>query len=228
MPIFIYSLKRSMRNKAAIVTQFVLPMLLIFFRPLWQNEQANGLGLLALIMMSSSVFMTQSILNDREDGVIVRILTSPITMLHYLSQNLLSAVLPLIVQTTIILAIGKGLYSWSWELTAGLLIIYTIFGFVSVAFAFAWYTVFKSKESTNSIFMIFYSIFAIIGGLVFPLELLPELIQRFSMLFPAFWVSKSFTELVGYGINQQFLFFQLILLLFAGTFLLFGGKRSLV
>lgn len=129
MPIFIYSLKRSMRNKAAIVTQFVLPLVLIFFRPLWQNEQANGLGLLALIMMSSSVFMTQSILNDREDGVIVRILTSPITMLHYLSQNLLSAVLPLIVQTTIILAIGKGLYSWSWELTAGLLIIYTIFWF---------------------------------------------------------------------------------------------------
>ena len=84
------------------------PLLLIFFRPLWQNEQANGLGLLALIMMSSSVFMTQSILNDREDGVIVRILTSPITMLHYLSQNLLSAVLPLIVQTTVILAIGKG------------------------------------------------------------------------------------------------------------------------
>lgn len=76
--------------------------------------------------------------------------------------------------------------------------------------------------------MIFYSIIAIIGGLVFPLELLPELIQRFSMLFQAFWVSKSLTELVGYGINQQFLFFQLILLLFAGTFLLFGGKRSLV
>jgi ABC-2 type transport system permease protein len=48
------------------------------------------------------------------------------------------------------------------------------------------------------------------------------------MLVPAFWVSKSLTELVGYGINQQFLFFQLILLLFAGTFLLFGGKRSLV
>lgn len=68
MPIFIYSLKRSMRNKAAIVTQFVPPLVLIFFRPLWQNEQANGLGLLALIMMSSSVFMTQSILNDREDG----------------------------------------------------------------------------------------------------------------------------------------------------------------
>jgi len=115
--IFRFALLRGTRNPLTLLCTYILPIVLILVRPFWTDGGAGfgalsggGFSFLTILTMSSAYLMSLSILSDKADGAILRILAAPITMRRYLAENLAACAVPLLVQMAIVSILGHILY----------------------------------------------------------------------------------------------------------------------
>ena len=229
MTIFRYALLRGIRNPFSLACTYILPIVLLLIRPLWADGSVGGFSLLALITMGGSYTMSLSIMTDKADGAILRILAAPITMRRYLMENLLSCAVPLLVQMAVVSALGRVLYDWSLTLSMAVFLCYTVLTLASVAMAFAWHCLFKSRENSAAGFSLVLFLTAFLGGLTFPLEFFPGPLEYVGVIFPAYWAMRGMRYVLETGaITGEFWIGIAAMLLFAIAFLLYGGKRRIV
>ena len=210
----------------------ILPVVLMFIRPLWEGGGMMGgnagFGLLVMVIWGGSFLMAQGTLNDKESGVIVRILSAPVSMLSYLAQNLLAYMAPLTVQVILVSALGMILHDWSLNLALTLFVCYTVFTISSVALSFAWNCLFKQKSSSFAAFSAVITFGIFLSGASFPLSLFPTALQYAGMIFPAFWAVRGIDEAMAYGMTGDFWLSILAMVLFTMAFLLYGSKRRMI
>jgi len=231
MTIFKYTLIKGLRNPATLIFNCILPLILIFIRPLWVGEAIpfSGFGLMVMVIWGGSFFMAQGVLNDKEDGAITRILAAPVSMLRYLTENLLAYMVPLTVQIVLVSTIGLILYDWSLMLALALFICYTVFMISSVAMSFAWNCMFKSKQSSFSSFSAVVTFGSFVSGALIPIAFFPEgIVQHIGAILPAFWVVRGINSYLDVGFSSDYWISVIAMLLFTIAFLLFGGKRRMI
>ena len=229
MIIFRYALLRGIRHPMSLLCNCLLPLVLMLIRPLWSDGDTFGFALITFVAMSGAYLMSQSIITDKTDGAITRILTAPVTMRRYLVENLFACMVPLLVQTILIALLGFWLYNWTLTLSFAVFLCYTILTLASVAMAFAWHCLFKNKESSAAGFTIVLVLTAILGGLTFPAEFFPGPLQYLGAIFPAYWAMRGIRSAaeVGYLTNDYWLAIA-AMMLFATAYLLYGGKRRII
>ena len=234
MTIFRFALIRSTRNPLTLICTYLLPIVLILFRPLWAGPGmwggfSGGFSLLAILTMSGAYLMSLSILTDKADGAILRILAAPISMRRYLAENLAACAVPLLVQMTIISVLGYVLHDWSATLSIAVFLCYTALTLASVTMAFAWHCLFKGKEGNTVGFPLMLFLTAFLGGLTFPVEVFPGPVQYVGSIFPAYWAMQALTAITETGImNDRYWISIGAMGLFTIAFLLYGGKRRIV
>ena len=232
MIIFRFALLKGLRSPMTLLLNCILPLVLMFIRPLWEETGMMGgnagFGLLVMVIWGGSFLMAQGTLNDKETGVIVRILSAPVSMLNYLTQNLLAYMAPLTVQVFLVSALGMILYDWSFDLALALFVCYTVFTISSVALSFAWNCLFKRKASSFPAFsaMVTFGIF--LSGALIPLSLFPDVLQYVGMVFPAYWAIRGIEEAMVYGMTGDYWLSILAMALFTMAFLLYGSKRRMI
>lgn len=227
MTIFKFALMRGFKGTLALVFNILLPIGVILFRPLWTDGD-TGFFLLAFLFMNVAFIMSQSILKDKTDGSVIRILSAPVTLFNYLFQNMLACLVPMLIQTLLVGILGFAVYGWEVGFTLGIILTYTLFSMTSIAFSFAWHTLFTKSENSNAAFMTILTFLGFLGGLFIRLSYLPNVLFYSGALFPAHWISRSLDTLLSYGVTPHFWLFQFILVFFCGIFLLFGGKRKMI
>ena len=226
MTVFKYALLRSLRSPIPLLTGLVVPVAIILIpRQVWTYAPASGVGLWGMLMMYSSYFLAAAILEDRVDGSVIRVLISPVSALSYILQNLLSAILPLVIQIVLLGVVGYTRYNWTVEFTLGLCLAMLLFSFANTAFVFCWNMFFKSKEGSKYAYWFAAALIALFGGLMIPNFMLPGVMQNVGGATHPYWLMKSVNLLVDVGINMEFWLFQGILILFAVAFLLLGSTR---
>ena len=231
MTVFKYALLRGVRSPMSIVVNFGLPLFLIFIRSLWEGEGValqDGFTLVAVVLMFGSFLVARGIMSDRQDGTVTRILAGPTTTFRYLAQNLLACMVPLAASIAAVMAIGYVLYDWHLSFAFALMLCYTMFAAASVAFSFAWSCLFKSREIGFSIFSVVAMFMAALGGLLIPLEFMPDILRYFGAVFPAYWAAFGLDALLAYGVAGQYWLALAAMALFAAAFLLYGGKRRII
>ncbi|MCL2365721.1 MAG: ABC transporter permease [Oscillospiraceae bacterium] len=236
MTVFRYALIRGTRNPLTLLCTYILPIVIIFIRPLWTSAGigfggigGGGFSLLTIITMSSAYLMSLSILTDKADGVIVRILAAPITMCRYLVENLAACAIPLFVQMTFISILGHVLYDWSLSLSIAIFLCYTVLTIASVTMAFAWHCLCKGKEGSVSGFSMLLFLTAFLGGLTFPVEAFPGPLQYLGTIFPAYWAIRGLSAVLDTGVmSGDFWWAIAAMLLFTIAYLLYGGKRRII
>jgi len=173
--------------------------------------------------------MSLSILTDKADGAIVRILAAPITMRRYFAENLLSCMVPLFVQLIVVSLLGAILYDWGSILSIAVFLCYTILALASVTMAFAWHCLFKSKEASNAGFGFVVTLMSFLSGFLLPLEVFPGLLQYVGAMFPAYWTARGLHSVLETGaMTGDFWLSIVAMLLFAVAFLLYGSKRRII
>lgn len=232
MTIFRFALIKGLRNPGTFVFNCILPLAFVLIRPLWTGEFfISGFGLLVMIIWGGAFLMSQGILIDRQDGALTRILAAPVSMLNYLTQNLLAFMVPMTAQVILVVVLGMILYGWGLALALALFLCYTVFTISAVAMSFAWNCLFKSKDSSFSSFSVLVTFGTFISGAIIPIQAFPEGIVRYiGAVLPAYWAVRglntlSLTELTLTG---NFWLSILAMILFAVAFLLYGGKRRLI
>jgi len=225
MVILRFALKRSFRSPIPILISVIVPVALLAFSGLWGDDDSRGYYFIALIILFLSFPLTGAITSDRRERTIVRIMTTPTTTFKYLSQNFIACMVPLLIQITIIGALGMLWHDWHIEFAFNLCLIYAVFAATSIAFAFAWSCIFKSKEVSFTVLAMVMT-FASFAGILLPLEFLPTVLYYIFMIFPTFWVASGIEELIFYGATGWFIICLTILVGFVVLFLMDGSRRG--
>ena len=232
LTIFRFAIIKGLRNRATLIFNCVLPIVLIFIRPLWEEGVMGGtltsFGLLLMAMWGGSFLMSQGIMNDRTSGSIVRILSAPVTTLNYLTQNLLAYMVPLTIQIAIVSVLGTVLYGWDIQFALALFIGYMVFTMSAIALSFAWNCLFKRKETSFSSFSALITFGSFLSGALIPIEMFPGPLQYVGAIFPAYWAIRGIRVFSEYGFALHYFTSIAAMLLIAAICLLYGGKRRII
>jgi len=228
LTVFKYALLRNIRTPLLFMATSLGPIVIIFLMVnIWTYAPAAGVGMLAMLMMYSLNTSAGIILEDRIDGSVIRVATSPVSTLSYITQNLFAVILPTFFQILLLAVVGYLRYNWSVEFTLGMTLSFLIFAVANTAFAFAWNMFFKSKEGSKWTFLFVIMLIAFFGGLMIPTEFLPNILQHIGAIVHPYWLIRGVTSLWEEGITVTFWLYQLVLTLFATGYLVIGGTRKM-
>lgn len=227
MTIFQFTLKRCFRNKTNVIFLTLFPITFIFF-PKGESwpHLPYGFQYFGILMLFVGIRLASLMLEDRAKGVVKRLAVAPIRHDQYLSQHLLAYSAIMIVQCVIVIAggvwAGHDLYRPAW-----LLCLYISFSFTCIAIALAWITIYRNKDSTFMVYMSLITILVILGGLLMPIEMFPDMLKQIAVLFPTFWLAEGMKWIV-FGENVlDFLLINGVLWLYTTAFMIIGSTRKI-
>ncbi|MDL2319072.1 ABC transporter permease [Eubacteriales bacterium OttesenSCG-928-A19] len=228
LTIYKFALLRAWRNPLSLVFNAALPLTLILIPGLWNGQGAMGFSFVGVAIMYGAFMAARGILNDKLDGTLIRIFTTPTSSLKYLSQNLMAAMTPLTAQILAVGIIGSSLYKWELGFTLSLMLLYFLFAAASVAFSFAWSCLFKERETSYAVFAVMMNVVAMLGGFYIPLQVMPSSLRYIGALFPAFWASNGILALQGGAAMGGYWLSAAVIALFAVLYMVYGSKRRIV
>lgn len=227
MTIFRYALKRSFGNTTNLVFLSLFPLLSIFLprNELWPILP-YGYHYFGILLMFVGIRLTSILIEDRTSGMIKRLAVAPITHFSYLGQNLLAFACILVLQCTLMIT-GGVLYGQELGQPWMLFILYVSFAFTSLAMAVAWVTLYRSRDAAFLLYMTVIILLSLLGGLLFPVEMLPEPLRRFVMILPTFWLANGMDQVVSGGESLDFWLVNIVLWLYTIIFLTIGSVRRI-
>lgn len=225
MTIFNFALKRTIGNKLDILMLFVLPVATVFISAETWLPIPLGFQLYGLIILFMSAKICKIMMIDRESKVTLRIQVAPISNFRYLGENLLAYTLIMTVINAVVVALGVIYYGSQLLEPLMLFILFTIFSFTSIGISIAWYALFQQAETAYSILGGLYTAIAMLGGIFWPYEIMPEFVQKVVKILPTYWFGKGLRQVVYKGYEGNFYLTLGILVMFGISFILLGSRK---
>lgn len=227
MTIFNFVFKRYFRSRSNILFLLILPIASVFlpvgeWLPIPLGFQYYGILQLFIATRLASIIM-----EDRTNKILLRIGVAPVTHFQYLWQNLLAYSTIMIMVNLVVVIVGVFVHGEGLISPILLFIIYSFFSMTAIGFSLAWYSLFRNKEAAINILTGVIMLIAILGGTMFPIEILPTFFQRLAMLLPTYWFAEG-VILVAFGASIVDLALPLAMMfMFSMAFLLLGSRRRI-
>lgn len=188
------------------------------------SERAAGFAIMfvMIVMMSS----TGTILEAKSTGVWSRILTTPTTKSEIMLGYLIAFFIIGWVQFGILMVTSNFLFNVNWGNMVGIItlvssILVCVIGLGLVISSYA-----KSVEQQAALGNLIIISTCMLGGVFWPLEVVPEFMQKIAEFIPQTWAMKGFTEIVARGGTIADIVLPVtILMSFAVVFLTLGIRR---
>lgn len=202
-------------------------------REVIQNNGTNSgsVGMLAIgftimFMMFGISGAASAILDEKTGGTWQRLLTSPITKAQVMFGYLLSYFLMGVIQLSVLMVVMKLIYGSTWgKLTYfipfAMLVIITIVGF-----GLMMASIVKTRQQSGALSSVLIVSTCMLGGVYWPLEIVPEFMQQIAKAVPQSWMITGFREIVSGSLYMPaILNSTLVLLMFSLLFFTIGLKK---
>lgn len=158
----------------------------------------RSLGFLVLSMVILLTFSTTSILKDKVSGLYTRIKSGPITNASYRIQIFLSYVFIAVFQLlTVFLIMRYWLSMDISDIFVPLFIVMLLFAICCVALG-TFVTSISSNSTQASVLLNLLNIpMCMLGGALWPIDIMPEVLRNISVLFPTTWVLEAAEKIVA-------------------------------
>ncbi|SDN90521.1 ABC transporter permease [Alkalicoccus daliensis] len=227
MTVFMFVFKRFFRKKANSLSLLFFPLAALFLPTGEWPPMPLGFQYYSIIILFLASRLAGIIMEDRANRTLLRLSVAPISHLQYLWQNMLAYSVILTGLNLVFVIAGAVFHGSSMPSPVQLFIIYTVFSMTSLGFSLAWYSLFRNTEAAYNILGGVIILMAMLGGVMWPVENMPDALQRPVMLLPTYWVAEA-TTLVSFREPAVDLIIPMIvLLLFCFAFLLLGSRRKL-
>lgn len=230
LTIFKHTFKQNLLFPVQLIIGIFVPSILLVAGYTWGLFQ-NDAVILSWILMSlmwSAFVEGLEILENKQKGVEIRILAGPVTWVNYLCQYLLSGIFLTSIRIIGFLIIGAIFYDWSIGVFMSLFSVYFLFSINMIALAFWWGRMFKTIGSATGTFSFTSTLFTMIGGLWFPVALLPRWLEFVSMATPIYWSVQALYYIVDYGVTASLVLYFLIIFGFATIYMVLGSMKRKV
>ncbi|NLY45706.1 MAG: ABC transporter permease [Tissierella sp.] len=228
MTVFNFVFKRYFKRPSSIFFLLILPIALVFLPMGEWPPIPLGFQYYGILLLFISVKLTSIIMIDRENKVLLRIGVAPITHFQYLLENLLAYGIILIGLNMIVVIMGSIVYRESFNYYLLLFIIYSFFSMTALGFSLAWYSLFQNKDTATSILSGVIMLMAMVGGVLWPIQIMPVILQRLAMLLPTYWLGQSITFLAFRAPISEQIIPLTMMLIFSILFLIVGSRRKII
>lgn len=227
MTIFTFVFKRTFKKPLDVIMILILPILSVFLSTKSWISIPYGFLLYGLLIMFIASKLSRTMMEDREKRIIVRLAAAPISQFRYLIENLIAYTLILTVINAIVILLGVIIYGSVIIMPLKLFLLYTSFSIASIGLSISWYALFKQAEIAYSILGGIYVAIAMIGGMFWPHEIMPEFIQKFILILPTYWFSIGMRHVALSNYEGSFIMTLSILIFFGIAFVLIGSRKRL-
>lgn len=227
MTIFKFTFKRVFKNKFDILWLILLPVISVFISAETWIPIPLGFQLYGILLLFISSKICKTMMEDRENKVVLRISAAPITHLRYLAENLFAYAL--ILSFVNIVVVGLGALRYGVEIIPPIMtfLLFSAFSATSIGLSMAWYALFRHTETAYSVLGGLYFALAMLGGMLWPIEIFPEIVQRTIQILPTYWFAMGMRQVVFEGYTVDYFLTIGILLLFSAVFILLGSRKRL-
>lgn len=186
-----------------------------------------GIGFLLMSMLYFSISTASIVLEDKKNKTFFRTLSSPLTMRSYMLQNLLCYLLLQQLQIIVIFSIMGFVFNMNLGPSLiNLFFIMFVFSIVCVAFGTALATISKDTRQASVLATFIVNPMVMIGGCFWPIEIMPQFLQKLSNLMPTKWALDGI-EAILFGESVLSISKEIFILgLFSLVFFLLGTWRK--
>lgn len=227
MTVFKFVIKRTLKEKTDVFFLLLIPIISVFISAETWLPIPLGFHLYGIILMIMSSKICKTMMVDREKKVVVRISAAPISHLRYLAENLMAYGFILSVINFLVIGLGVLRYGSDVFSPIKMLLLFSAFSICSIGFSISWYALFTHAETAYSILGGLQISLAMIGGMFWPVEIMPEIVQKIIRILPTYWYSLGLRQVVYQGYEGSFILTLGVLLLFGLFFILMGSRKRL-
>lgn len=223
MTIFLFALQQNLKQRISLLLLLVFPLVLLFI-PSVTGSLPMGFSLFGLLNLYTAFLMSRPVVEDRMQKIVVRIAASPVSHGFYLASHLLASLLLLSLQSLFFVIASMIFFGPSRTNYLVLFLLYFSYSVMTLSFALAWNSMFRSYNTSFALFSGIGSIMCLVSGLSFPLSLLPQSVQSMVRILPTYYLAQALAMLDAQS-GSGILLSAVVLWIFAGIFLLIGSKR---
>jgi len=188
----------------------------------WQ-EVAQWLSMFGFISILTAYFVVKTLLDDKFRGMPDRVGILPVSSRRYLLQGTLAAFLATEITVALTLAV-LALVLGAIPNVLLLFLLMSLFNLFAVSLVLTITSIAKSLASASIAMSMIATLSSMLGGLFWPIELVPEMMQRIGWFTPGYWFGEGLRNInnvtfENFGIPLLFLF------AFTAVTLLIGGFK---
>ena len=186
----------------------------------------GGTGLLAMSMLFLATMATIFLLRDRENRTLYRILASPATMRAYMLQGIFSFLVVALLQVIGIFLVVHFVFGiYLGPSVLNLFAIMAVYAVLCVSFAVALAGVTRTPRQAGAAGSLIITPMCMLGGLLWPREMMPEILQQIGRFMPPSWAIDAAQKVVLGNPLAEAVPEIVIMLLYALVFFLLGSWR---
>jgi len=228
MTVFRFALRRAFRDPLNLLLVCALPLGAAFLPSVEGLGLPLGFQMYGAIVLFDAFLLLRSVVDDGVSGVFQRIGAAPLTPLRYLGETLLAYALILFVQNAAMVGLGTLVQGGRLPAPPLLLLAYTVFSLTSLSISLAGGALFRDRDTAYQSLSAFLMVLAMIGGLFWPLEIMPPFLGRIATITPCYWLVEAVDTLRRNGPLGHYALSLAVMVLFSIAFLLVGSRRRLV
>lgn len=154
------------------------------------------IGFLVMFMLFSAVNLSELILKEKESRTFLRLMTSPISAKTYVLSNVIVNVLIMLLQIVFTLFMMKTVFHIDSGIPyAQLISLLFLFALAAIGLSLLMVAFAKSTSGAGAMQNLIIVPSCMLSGCFFPMEIMPESVQRISSFFPQHWLLDSITKL---------------------------------
>jgi ABC-2 type transport system permease protein len=158
----------------------------------------------------------------RKDGILRKLLTTPITRSEWLLSKMLFQLFLSFVTAFLIIVIGIGVYGLNIHINAFLIILVIATSLLFTGLGMMIGRFVRDEESAGMAGGVVTFPMMFLAGTFFPLEQMPDFLQAFARVLPLYYVNEGFRNAMIYLKSDATLFHTSITLIFAAAFFIAG------
>jgi ABC-2 type transport system permease protein len=189
------------------------------------QQTSPGIG-----VMFTMFFITYggaTLLLEREQGTLRRLLTTPISKASILAGKVLGVFISGAVQFTILVLFGQFVFGVDWgrqPVALALMIIAFIFAITCFSIMLA--ALVRTYAQVDALATVIILPMSALGGAMWPNEITPPFMQTLGMFMPTGWAMRGFHDIITRGLGVQDVLLEAgILFGFGALFLAIGAWR---
>lgn len=176
----------------------------------------QSIGFLLVFMLMASKVTTDYIMKDKSNRTFFRIFSSTLTKSQYIIANILANMAIYVFQVSLIILISTKIIHLNFYTSIlNLYVLFICFGFASIAFGVLIAAFSKSISQSSQLQNILIVPTSMLSGCFWPVEIMPDFMQKFAMIFPQSWVLKSIDKLQFGERLESIVPYLLMILIFA-------------
>lgn len=166
----------------------------------WATRSIGGWALTFLLFALTA--SSSSLFDERKSGVMLRILTSPVSRVHILWSKYLFNMSLAIVQLLFMFVVGWQMFQVDiFSNFLNLMLIILSASVACTSFGMLLAAISKTRQQANGLGTLLILTMSAIGGAWFPTFLMPSSIQFFSKLTFVYWAMDGFLEVLWRGVG---------------------------